>query len=800
MLRMACFIFVVLLASLSVRAEDLSVNDAPAQPGEWGFRPSDGSESAVNPPAFVWRPQRGAASYEIECGRDPGVKAVDYHADGITYNCHCPPKAFEKGQWCWRFRFRDKRGAWSRWSKTRTFTIPDNAVEFPMPAREELLGRIPERHPRLFVRPGQLPHLRELARGELKESYAELVQTCERLMKKPPATQEPPTYPKGTARLSEEWRTIWWGNRVYTIELLNGAATLAFARLLGGKDEYGHLAKRLLLAAAEWDPKGSTGYRYNDEAGMPYNYYFARTYTFVNDLLTDEERAKCRQVMAGRGREMYEHLAPRHIWQPYGSHANRAWHFLGEVGIAFLDEIPDAAEWVWFAMNVFYCAYPVWCDADGGWHEGSSYWASYIGRFTWWADVMRVAMGVDAYEKPYFSQIGYYPLYLQPPGTIGGGFGDLAAERTSRNAVPVMATFASQGRNPYWQWYVDAHGGGQEEKGYIGFVRGALPKVEGKPPTGHPASRCFRGTGQAVLNTSLLDAKDNVEVVFKSSPFGTQSHGYDAQNAFLLYAFGERLLVSSGRRDIHGSDHHTKWMWETKSVNSVTVNGEGQDKHSAAATGEILAFHASEAFDFVSGEAGPAYRGKLERFTRSILFVKPELIVIYDRLEAPKPSTFDWWLHSPTKMAVAGQGDIRVANGKAACRVSFLAPAGLELSLTDKFDPPPRPRVKLVEWHLTAHTTKRATRQEFVALIRPHRVGESPPTGASLRETEGGYALEAALAKGRVVVLLRKGDHGAVRFGDLAAEADVAAVRFDEGGKVVGRLSVEGRAVRTTEP
>ncbi|MCH8072840.1 MAG: hypothetical protein IIA09_12890, partial [Proteobacteria bacterium] len=99
-----------------------------------------------------------------------------------------------------------------------------------------------------------------------------------------------------------------------------------------------------------------------------------------------------------RGREMYDHLYPRHLWNPYSSHSNRAWHFLGEIGIAFLDEIPDAGEWAWFAANVFTNVYPVWSDDDGGWHEGSNYWRSYIGRFTWWADIMKAAMDINAFD------------------------------------------------------------------------------------------------------------------------------------------------------------------------------------------------------------------------------------------------------------------------------------------------------------------------------------------------------------------------------------------------------------------
>src|SRR5690606_22263358 len=226
----------------------------------------------------------------------------------------------------------------------------------------------------------------------------------------------------------------------------------------------------------------------NDEAGMPYNYYFSRTYTFINDLLSEAEKEKCREVMTIRGREMYDHLYPRHFWRPYSSHSNRAWHFLGEIGIAFLDEIPEAQEWVWFAANVFTNVYPVWSDQYGGWHEGVSYWNSYLNRFTWWADIMRVAMGIDAYQKPFFSKAGFYPMYLQPPGTRGGGFGDLTARRDSEDNVGIMTIFAAQAQNPYWQWYVEAHGGSRLEDGYIGFVRGALPTVVAKAPTDLPTS------------------------------------------------------------------------------------------------------------------------------------------------------------------------------------------------------------------------------------------------------------------------------------------------------------------------
>jgi len=733
--------------------QELKLDERPAEPGEWGYRPAAGAVSQVNPPSFSWRPQK-ETTWEIECARDTRFKKVEYRAKNLKFTVHCPPRVFKPGSYRWHYRGKDKNGRYTNWSQPRKFTIAGNAAVMPLPARKELISRIPESHPRLFMRPENLGRLRKLALGKMKQEYNKLVKECERLLARPPSTEEPSKYPKDIVRGSEHWREIWWGNRTYTIRALNGAATLAFTRLLGGQEKYGLEAKRILLECARWDPKGSTGYRYNDEAGMPYNYYFSRTYTFVNDLLSEQEKKICREVMEVRGDEMYRHLCPRHLWRPYGSHANRAWHFLGEVGIAFLGEVEGAEDWVWFAANVFFNVYPAWCDNDGGWHEGVSYWSSYIGRFTWWADVMREAMGINAYEKPFFSSVGYYAMYLMPPGKRGGGFGDLTARRTSERNVPLMSTFAAQAQNGHWQWYVEQLGGPENAGGYIGFIRGELPKVQAVPPDELPASRLFRGTGQAYLNTNLTDAGNSVQIVFKSSPFGTQSHGYEANNSFLLWGYGKRLLIRTGLRDSYGSKHHRNWMWSTRSVNNITVNGNGQGKRTSKAQGEIVAFKTTPSIDIVVGEAGQAYEPALERFTRSIIFVKPELVIVYDRLESKEPATYEYWLHAINKIDVDDQHNIRVRNEDIVCDIDFLAPSGLTFSQTDQYDPNPRPRIKLREWHLTATTEGKKKRMEFVTLYRPHRLKDHVPDESSLERIKGGYLLKAKVANGEFSALL----------------------------------------------
>lgn len=787
----------------TLTAADLTLDEAPAKPGEWGYRPAAQAVLDVDPPSFTWRPQKGIVSWEIECRRDSPAGEVAYAAPDVEVHVHRPPETFGSGRYVWRYRGRAESGKKTNWSRSREFSIAADAVNLPLPPRDELLQRIPDQHPRLFVRPEDLPRLRELAQGRLREEFQALEDRCEQLLANPPPTEEPPKYGPDVKYKSEEWRKIWWGNRTYTIAALDGAATLAFTRQINGNDAYGELAKRILLDCAQWDPVGSTGYRYNDEAGMPYAYHFARTYTFVHDLLDQQQREQCREVMRIRGEEMYRHLYPRHLWKPYSSHSNRAWHFLGELGIAMLDEVEGADDWVWFAANVFHNVYPVWSDPDGGWHEGFAYWNSYLSRFTWWADIMDSALEIDAYQKPFFSQMGYYPMYLLPPGKVGGGFGDLNAKQRSSDAGSLMNQIARQAGNGHWQWYVDQVGGVDRVSNYVGFIRAALPPVTPRSPEDLPTSRLFAGTGQAMLNSSLLDANNSVQVLFKSSPFGTQSHGYEANNSFLLWAYGKRLLIRSGYRDIYGSDHHQNWMWSTRSVNNITVDGQGQLKHSPLAQGEIIDFQTTPHVDVVVGEAGGAYRqtasdpSLLKRFTRAIVYLKPDQIIIFDRLRAKQAATFQYHLHSPTQFQLDDPERIKLTDDDVHCDISFLTPTDLTSTQTDQYDPNPRERVTLREWHLTLSTPQPKTQLEFVTYLRPYRgkdeKNENRPQ-LEFKPLDGGYLVEIQTDDVQTTVLLPTDDTTLLSAGQRSTTGQILIhIKHQDGEEetVTARLSAD---------
>jgi hypothetical protein len=545
-----------------------------------------------------------------------------------------------------------------------------------------------------------------------------MVARAEKLLASPPDTTEPPKYPEGTVYKSKEWKTIWWGNRKRAVALSDAAAQLAFVYQLTGDSKYGDAAKDLIMAFCAWDPRGATGYSYNDEAGMPLLYYPARAYSWAHDRFSDEERAKVIEIMTIRGGDCFKHLRKRHhLWRPYASHSNRAWHFLGEVGIAFQGEIPEADTWLDYAMTIFYTCYPVWGGEDGGWHEGMAYWSSYMGRFMYWVFASQAAFDIDPFDKPFFASTGYYAMYSMPPGTKAGAWGDQAQLSSASKIARLMQTFAAGAQNGHWKWFAETAGAGTPG-GYMGIIqsyRGGA--IAAKTPDDLPSSRVFPAAGIAVLNSDLTDGTNNIQLQLKASPYGRQSHGYNANNAFLLSMAGERVFRKTGKRDVYGSPHHKEWMWSAKSDNAILVNGQGQPHHSPTATGRITHFQTSETLDIAVGEAGASY-DNLNRWTRRIIFLKPYAALIHDVLEAPEPSDFQWMLHATGTFTIDDQGCYWEGN-MGSVDVEFVYPEKLAISQTKEYDTPPHEwaNVNLDEVHLTAATTEKQAAQQFITLM-----------------------------------------------------------------------------------
>jgi hypothetical protein len=622
-----------------------------------------------------------------------------------------------------------------------------------------------------------------LARGQESARFAGLLAEAERHLAAGP-TPEPAHLGSARDKDNKELIKYWWPNREQTLKACQEAETLAFVYLMTGEPKYAEAARRWILHLAAWNPDGPTNFRLNCEAAKPLLYRLPRAYDWAYAALTPADRDQVRTVMRRRAQDAWESgevaQGVGHLNNPFNSHGNRTWHKLGECGIAFLGEIPEAEVWLDYAVNKFYACYPVWADDDGGWHEGLSYWAGYLSKAVWWLHTAKVTLDIDGLRKPFFDQVGDFALYVAPPGTPNEGFGDLAHGRPSAGWGSFLEYFIrAKGSRPegrpagYWRWWGDQWSMRSQE-GVLGFLYAASlpPLPAAKPPSDLPVSKVFRGIGVASLHSSLLDSRDDVHLLFKSSPFGTQSHGHNPHNSFQLNAFGEALLTTCVYRDLHGSPFHYQWAHSTRAHNALLVNGEGQIKHSPAPHGRIAEARLTPAWDYVAGEAAAAYGGRLSRYLRHVVFVKPDLVVICDEVAAVEPATCQFLLHALKPFEVdESASSLALELPKAGAVIKYLGPGRLVFRQWDGYEPKPD-RQFPNQWHVEAGTTEKRKELSVFTIILPYRAGEKPGFQAERLESETAVGVRVTRRGQPTLVAFRKHE--------VQGESRLAGVTFNE--------------------
>jgi hypothetical protein len=284
-----------------------------------------------------------------------------------------------------------------------------------------------------------------------------------------------------------------------------------------------------------------------------------------------------------------------------------------------------------------------------------------------------------------------------------------------------------------------------------------------------------RGIGSASLHTTWLDSAEDGHFLFKSSPFGTQSHGHNPHNSFQLNAYGEALLTTCVYRDLHGSKFHYGWAHSTVAHNAVLVNGEGQIKHTAAPHGRITDFKLTPEWDYLMGDATAAYGGRLKRCHRHVAFVKPDLIVLYDDLAAVEPATFQFMLHALKPFTVDEQGErLFVEQPKAGVAVKYDSPLPLSFRQWDGYEPKPD-RDFPNQWHVEAGTQEKRKEIGVFTIIVPHRAGRRAEWVSERLESDSAVGVRIVRGGKPVIVGFRKtGAKGSAALAGLTFDGPVA--------------------------
>ena len=346
----------------------------------------------------------------------------------------------------------------------------------------------------------------------------------------------------------------------------------------------------------------------------------------------------------------------------------------------------------------------------------------------------------DLFEHPYLATMDRYCIGLLAPDTKQI---PCFSDGSPGVAVPKLMSILAQRGSSDAAWYLRADQRRPPETIYD-FIRFDASKLRPREPTWIP-STVFYDIGYASLRDGFN--RDAPSLFFKSGPYTNDiGHNHFDHNSFVISYGGQWLIPDRGYHSFYdpakrkfslGSLGHCTMVMDLDeayfSDQTVPAPGREQVKRTG---GRIVEFFGGRFFDFVKGEAAEAYNtdqlAVLDRFDRSIVYLKPHLFVIRDQLAAPAPHRYNFLLHTDSNGEITQEGEIFLAtrgNGQAYTRI--FSPAKLTPHIgtypgAESYGPFLR-----VETESVAHTT-------LLTAIYPRPcVSEQLPAQRQLREGPG---------------------------------------------------------------
>jgi uncharacterized protein (DUF2147 family) len=142
----------------------------------------------------------------------------------------------------------------------------------------------------------------------------------------------------------------------------------------------------------------------------------------------------------------------------------------------------------------------------------------------------------------------------------------------------------------------------------------------------------------------------------------------------------------------------------------------------------------------VQGDATQSYGGAPSMAARSMVYLRPNLILVYDNLASNTARQWEWNIHALNPMTVLSDRSISIQNNGQSLCVDMLAGPPLRFTQTSQFTADPGSwSAWMPQWHGTFASTGSLGATEFIALLR---VG-CAPAAASASKTNGVWTVQA---------------------------------------------------------
>jgi hypothetical protein len=363
--------------------------------------------------------------------------------------------------------------------------------------------------------------------------------------------------------------------------------------------------------------------------------------------------AALRKKILHHARLLYDFAVFQRGYWPTGyfqNHATACLSGLGAAGLAFLDEEPEAQDWIDWTRRSLDGTLELY-SADGtGIPLDVSWGTTFTLRF---AEMLLSATNESVYDSPGFASLYDFHRYFD----------------AGNNQLTSMV-LARRLRDTRWQALADKYVNTPQPQApftYLTYRAGSSAVSDDAPLCRH-----FADGGYVVMQSSWDPANCVKAVLHCGPPMGHSvfekatrynfAHAVPDMGGFRLSLRGKDLLTSAG----------ASYRKQTEQFNTVTVDGQGQwgdgyvwmPKLGPDQVGRIVHYADTGDQTVAQADVTACYppRLGLQRFLRTVVYRKPDLFLIHDVLESAVSERYQWRLHSPGLIEQADDHIYRIAH------------------------------------------------------------------------------------------------------------------------------------------
>lgn len=495
---------------------------------------------------------------------------------------------------------------------------------------------------------------------------------------------------------------------------------LGLAYLLTGQEQYARTARRWIARAIAYPHWGKERMPDHDLDAAWLLFGLGLGYDWLGVALPHDERAALRDKLIVQGQKLYDFaLACEGKWWSSAYWQNHNWICYGGLAVAayaLCDEFSQAGSWAARARDNFLRAL-AYMPEDGSDYEGPVYWRYGIIWFLIYADLLQQQTGEDLHDSQFLRNTFYYRLYMSGPNLVDtANFGD-CHDRRSAHSAAVYARLAGLYNigEAQWLYHHFQRIGEWEREGAEGLVKPGLwaesgleflwyqPGVTAAPIADLPLSRVFPDLGLLAMRSSW--DRDALTMAFKcGTPNGMKAwhsghmhkrrHGWETLSAGHDHPDANSFIIIKGEDYIAVDDGYARSK-QTATHSTLLIDGRGQyaggTKNAFRNLDETWGARLEASFGYedvvyARGEAARAYAPELglRQFTREMIFLAGQAVVLRDTVRADAPHRFDWLLQTDSPPEATGCGSFTIKSGETACRLRALQPEAIRHELQER--------------------------------------------------------------------------------------------------------------------